>query len=155
MNLSNKKKIAARLLKVGMSRVWFDPDRLQEIKEAITKADLRKLINDLAIQAKPSFGISKFRARKLALQKRKGRKAGLGSRKGTRNARLPKKKAWMAKVRSQREFLRELKEKGLVKPAAYRKAYLMSKGGFFRSIRHIKMYLEEHKMFARKAGKKR
>lgn len=155
MNLANKKKIAARLMKVGVSKVWFDPDRLQEIKEAITKADLRKLISDLAIQAKPSLGISKFRARKLAAQKRKGRKGGLGSRKGTKNARLPKKKAWMAKIRSQREFLRELKEKELVEPASYRKVYLMSKGGYFRSIRHIKMYLEEHEMFVKKAGKKR
>ncbi|MBU2637555.1 MAG: 50S ribosomal protein L19e [Nanoarchaeota archaeon] len=155
MNLSNKKRIASRLLKVGTTRVWFDPDRLQEIKEAITKDDLRKLIKDLAIQAKQSFGISKFRARKLAAQKRKGRKTGLGSRKGTKHARLPKKKAWMAKVRSQRDFLSELKEKGLVESAAYRKAYLMSKGGFFRSIRHIKTYLGEHEMFVKKAGKKR
>ena len=71
MNLSNKKRIAATLLKSGETRVWFDPDRLQEIKEAITKADIRKLINDLAIQAKPKTGVSRFRARKLQSRKEK------------------------------------------------------------------------------------
>ncbi|MEK6864798.1 MAG: 50S ribosomal protein L19e [Nanoarchaeota archaeon] len=149
MNLSNKKRIAATLLKSGETRVWFDPDRLQEIKEAITKADIRKLINDLAIQAKPKTGVSRFRARKIAVQKRKGRLAGEGSKKGTLYARLPRKEAWMAKIRSQRNFLTELKEKGLVLPSNYRQIYLMCKGGYFRSVRHIKMYMDEHTMFVK------
>jgi len=153
MNLSNKKRIAARLLKAGETRVWFDPDRLQEIKEAITKADIRKLINDLAIQAKPKTGVSRFRARKNIVQKRKGRLAGEGSKKGTFYARLPRKEAWMAKIRSQRNFLAELKEKKLVLPANYRKIYLMCKGGYFRSVRHIKMYMDEHTMFVKKEKK--
>lgn len=153
MNLSNKKRIAARLLKAGETRVWFDPGRLQEIKEAITKADIRKLINDLAIQAKPKIGVSRFRARKIALQKRKGRQQGEGSKKGTFRARLPKKQEWMAKIRSQRYFLKDLKEKELVRSSDYRKLYLMCKGSFFRSIRHIKLYMEEHNMFIKKEKK--
>lgn len=150
MNLTNKKRMAARLLKVGESRVWFDPERLSEINEAITKADIRRLIQDYAIQAKPATGVSRFRARKIADQKRKGRQAGEGSKKGTFRARLPKKQEWMAKIRSQRFFLKDLKDKELVKPSDYRKLYLMCKGSFFRSIRHIKLYMEEHSMFAKK-----
>lgn len=149
MNLTNKRRLAAKLLKVGESRVWFDPERLNEIKEAITKADIRRLIQDYAIQERPSFGVSRFRARKIAEQKRKGRKAGEGSKKGTFRARLPKKQEWMAKIRSQRQFLAMLKEKGLVEPSNYRKLYLMCKGSFFRSIRHIKLYMEEHNMFVK------
>ncbi|MDD4878595.1 MAG: 50S ribosomal protein L19e [Candidatus Nanoarchaeia archaeon] len=153
MNLTNKKRMAARLLKVGESRVWFDPERLSEIKEAITKADIRRLIQDYAIQAKPATGVSRFRAKKIAVQKRKGRQTGEGSKKGTFRARLPKKQAWMAKIRSQRIFIKDLKDNELVKPADYRKIYLMCKGSFFRSIRHIKLYMEEHKMFVKKEKK--
>lgn len=150
MNLIKKKRIAASVMKVGTTRVWFDPDRLSEIKEAITKHDIRKLVGDLAIQPKPSHGISKFRSRKLAAQKRKGRKSGEGSKKGSVNARAGRKNLWMAKIRSQRDFMKELKVKGLIEPKNYRKVYLMCKGGFFRSIRHIKMYIEEHEMFVKK-----
>ncbi|HII15302.1 MAG TPA: 50S ribosomal protein L19e [Nanoarchaeota archaeon] len=153
MNLANKKRLAAQVLKVGESRVWFDPERLNEIKEAITKRDIRKLVGDLAIQAKPSTGVSRFGARKIATQKRKGRRQGEGSRKGTPNARKSRKDLWMAKIRSQRDFLTSLKESGLIAPASYRKIYLMCKGGYFRSIRHIKMYMEEHQMFIRKEKK--
>ena len=41
MKLSNQKRMAAEVLKVGESKVIFDPKRTKEIKEAITKADIR------------------------------------------------------------------------------------------------------------------
>jgi len=150
MNLANKRRIAAEVLKVGKDRVWFDPDRLSEIKEAITKADIRRLIQDLAIQAKPKSSTSRARIRKSKNQKSKGRRKSAGSRKGTKRARLSKKDAWMAKIRSQRKFLKEVKSKGLLDSRTYREIYAKSKGGFFRSVRHIKLYLTEHNMFKKK-----
>jgi ribosomal protein L19E len=36
-----------------------------------------------------------------------------------------------------------LKEKKIIDDKLYRELYLKSKGGFFRSKRHIKIYLEE------------
>ena len=44
MKLDKKKTIAARVLNVGKDRVWFNPERLQEIKEAITRQDIKDLI---------------------------------------------------------------------------------------------------------------
>ena len=59
-------------------------------------------------------------------------------------ARLPRKKRWINRIRVQREFLSHLKGKGAIDRKAYRDIYLKSKGGFFRSKRHIKVYIEEH-----------
>ena len=146
MQLNTQKRLAAQLLKCGINRVWFDETRLEDIKEAITKADLRTLINDGAINDKPVIGNSKFRARKIALQKRKGKRKGVGSRKGKKTARLPKKEAWMAAIRIQRELLKTLREKEIISKSSYQKLYLKAKGGFFRNRRHIKLYIEEHNL---------
>ena len=147
MNVSNQKRIAAQILKCGVNRVWFDETRLDEIKEAITKSDLRRLVGDKAIKAKPLKNTSRFAARKKLKQKRKGRQKGTGKRKGKRTARLPTKKAWMIKIRLQREFLKELKDKKLISASNYRILYRKAKGGFFRSKRHIKLYVTENKLF--------
>jgi len=152
MTLKSQKRISASILKIGIHRVWFDPNRLSEIKEAITKADIRSLIKDLAIQKKPSNSISRGRAKKIKIQKAKGRKKGIGSRKGTKNARRPSKKAWIINVRNQRSLIQLLKQKGYITNKTFRDIYRKSKGGFFRSKRHIKLYLKENKLVKIKNG---
>lgn len=145
-----QKKIAARILKCSYKRVWLDPEKLDEIKEAMTKQDIRSKISSGLIQKKQATGISRSRAKKIHIQKTKGRKRGHGSRKGAINARFSKKRAWINKIRSQREFLRLLKEKSIVSVKDYRMLYMMAKGGFFRSIRHIKLYLDERGLVKKK-----
>ena len=136
MNLANQKRISAELMKVGETKVWFNPDRLTEIKEAITKNDLRNLIKNGAIQSRPELGTSRVRARKRLTQRRKGRK-----------------ETWMLAVRGQRNFIKELKDKSLVEGKTYRNLYSKVKGGYFRNRRHIKLYLEENKLFIEKVKK--
>lgn len=143
MKLNNQKRLAAGALKCSAKRIRFDPDSLEDIEEAITKADIRGLIKDKAIIKLHAKGVSRGRARKRLEQKRKGRQRGPGSRKGARAARLPRKKEWMGKIRAQRDLLNTLRENGVVDKKIYRELYLRSKGGFFRSRRHIKLYLEE------------
>ncbi|MBW2983696.1 50S ribosomal protein L19e [Candidatus Woesearchaeota archaeon] len=144
MELKVQKKLAGAVLKCSKSRIRFDPERLDEIKEAITKVDIKALIIDNAISRKPVNAASRFRARKKIVQKRKGRQKGPGSRKGKRTARLPKKRAWINQVRIQREFLKYLRDKGIIDKRVYRDLYLKCKGGFFRSKRHLKLYIDEH-----------
>lgn len=146
MNLRNKKRIASSILKVGLKRVKFDSDKLPEIKESITKGDIKSLIKSKVITPKKKRGISKYRARKIKLQKKKGRRKGLGSRKGKKTARLPSKKLWMGKIRAQRSLLKDLKNKKLISSKDYRILYLKAKGGFFRTKRHIKVYIKEHNL---------
>lgn len=154
MKLKVQKRISADVLDVSPKRIWFDPNRLDEIKESITKRDIRLLIRDKAIQKKQKKGISGFRSRKIKVQKSKGRRKGPGSRKGAKKARLNPKKEWMKKVRLQRSFLRELKGKNLLISQSYRNLSRKVKGGFFRSKRHIKLYLDERGLI-NKNGKKK
>jgi len=146
MKLKVQKKLGASLLGCSRKRVKFDPARIEEIKEAITKTDLRGLIADHAIWEKQVKGISRTRARKILQQKRKGLRKSAGSRKGTANARASEKLAWMRKIRLQRAFLKELKQKRLITTNTFTQLYRKAKGGFFRSRRHIKIYLEENKL---------
>ncbi|MBW2974224.1 50S ribosomal protein L19e [Candidatus Woesearchaeota archaeon] len=142
MKLNNQKRLAAQLLKCSKKRIKFDNDRLSDIKEAITKADIKDLINDKAIKKVHAKGVSRVRARKRLVQRKKGKQKGRGSIKGAKNARLPRKREWINKIRSQRKLLSELKEKKIIDDALYSELYLKSKGNFFRSRRHIKLYLE-------------
>ena len=139
-----QKRLAARVLKCSESNVWLDPNRLEEIKEAITKADIKSLIKDKAIIAKKRIGTSKYRTRKNKLQKSKGRRKGPGSRKSGVNARITKKSRWANHIRTQRSFLQNLRDKDVIDKSGYRLLYMKSKGGFFRSKRHLKIYMEEN-----------
>ncbi|MBI4153969.1 50S ribosomal protein L19e [Candidatus Woesearchaeota archaeon] len=145
-----QRRLAASVLKSGLLKVRFDPERLADVQEAITRADIKRLIHDGIITARPDTGISKFRARKIKAQKSKGRRKGDGSRKGSSGARLGRKEDWMQRVRAQREFIRELKSKGLIEKKTFRDMYRRSKGGFFRSRRHINLYLTENQLFVKK-----
>ena len=102
------------------------------------------MIGDGAITKKPGNFTSRVRARKIALQKRKGRQSGPGTKKGKYGARFKPKETWMNNIRVQREFIRILVDKGIITRLAYRELYLKCKGGYFRSRRHIKLYLQEH-----------
>ncbi len=144
MQLKIQKRLAAQLLKASENDIWLDPSRLDEIKDAITKVDIKSLIKDKAIKSKKIRGISKYRTRKNKQQKAKGRRRGFGSIKGGKHARLSKKKGWINRVRVQRRFLQNLRDKNIINKASYRSLYMKSKGGFFRSKRHIKIYMEEH-----------
>jgi len=146
MQLKIQKRLAAQILRCSEKRILLDTDRLEDLKEAITKADIKTLINEEAIKEKPIKGISKVRARKIAIQKRKGRRKGAGSRKGKKTARLSKKASWIRTIRLQRKFLKELRQKEIITKTTYQQLYKKSKSGFFRSKRHIKLYLEEQNL---------
>ena len=153
MDLKIQKNITKSLFNVGHKRVRFDSDKLSEIKEAITKKDIKGLVNRDVIRILPKRGISRSRARKILLQKRKGRRKGIGSRKGTANARLNSKRDWVNRIRVLRMFLKRLKDKGLLDNKNYKDLYLKAKGGFFRSERHLKTYINERGLII-KDGKK-
>ena len=145
MKLSTQRRIASELLKCGEGRVWFDPEHLDEIARAITREDIRRLIKKGIIKKKPVRGTSRARARILAEKKKKGRRRGQGSRKGKKTARMPKKLAWILKIRALRRVLRELREKGEVSRRLYRRLYALAKGGAFRSKAHLLSFVQQLK----------
>lgn len=143
MKLDTQKRKAASLMKTSPKKIKLNPTLLSEIKEAITKTDLRGLIRDGIIKKEQDKGISKARSRKIKVQRRKGLRKGSSHKKGSSNARTKDKEIWKNKVRSQRTLLKELKDKGALDNKSYRMLYMKVKGGYFRSKRHIKLYIEE------------
>jgi len=138
-----QRRLAAQLLKCGERKVTLSPMHLEEIKEAITKADIRVLINNGIITRKRAMNTSRFWAKMNKDQKIHGRRKGSGSRKGKKTARSNPKRAWMNKIRLQREYLQSLRDKGVLTKAVFHEMYAKSKGGYFRSRRHMKLYLGE------------
>ena len=150
MKLKIQKRLAGSVFGCSEKRVRFDTERLDEIKESITKADIKSLIMDKAIYCVQKKGVSKVRARKIKKQKSKGQMKGPGSKKGNKTSRLPRKTAWMNKIRAQRVLLKNLKENNIVTNEVYRILYKKAHGGFFRNKRHIKLYIEENKLINEK-----
>jgi len=144
MNLSSQKKLAARLLKCGRSRVWLNPARMGDIKDAITANDIRRLIKDGVIKALPKKGISSYRRKKMMKQLKKGRRKGSGTRKGKLRTRLPKKKVWIQRIRALRNELQKLRKDNSIAKKTYRNMYLKAKSGLFRSRSHMLTYMEKH-----------
>ena len=141
MKLDLQKRLAKEVFGVGKDRIWFDPDDLESIKEAITRADIKSLVNRGIIKIKPKKGVSRVRAKALHKKKRRSQRRGTGSRKGKAGARKGKKKVWMSKIRAIRKLLERMKNNKVVDAKTYRDLYRKAKGNFFRDTSHVKLYV--------------
>jgi len=148
MQITNQRRMAADILSqregriVGVNRIWVHPDYIDQISSAVQKSDIREMIDEGTIRARPIKGTSRARARKLSAQKAKGRRRGHGSRKGSANSRDPKKGRWMRTIRAQRRVLKELRGDCTITPSQYRYHYRKAKGGSYRSIAHMRSNME-------------
>lgn len=146
MDFKTQRRMSMDIMKCGINRVWMSPEHEAEIKQAITKQDIRGLISKGIIRMKQELGVSRGRTREQANQKKKGLRKGKGSRKGVASARETPKDVWMARIRNLRELYRDLKEKNMITSETYTSMREKSKGGLFRSRRHALLYLEEHNL---------
>ena len=142
-DLGAQKRLAADVLGVGKNRVWFDPAAQEDIAEAITREDIRALVDEGAVRAEPARSNSRGRARERAAKRAYGHRTGPGSRKGTAGARRDPKEQWTDDIRAQRRELRELRESGELTPAQYREVYAKASGGEFRSVAYLRSYVEQ------------
>ena len=149
-NLTNQRRIAAQVMKVGRNRVWIDPARIQDVESAITREEIRKLVNERVISTLPIKGVSRGRAKTIQAKKRKGRRKGPGSKSGTPHSVISKKDAWMVKIRSLRRKLRELKASRVITESNYRKLYMIAGSGRFSSIADMERYLKAHDMWRKR-----
>ena len=142
-DLKNQKRIAAAVLKCGVHRVRLSEEHSEDIANAISREDIRGLIEDGAISARPVQGVSRGRARELARKRGYGHRKGQGSRKGAKGARTPSKRTWIKKIRAIRRELRALRDSGEIDAHLYRRMYRKAAGGQFRSVAHMKAQLEQ------------
>jgi len=134
MNL--QKKIASKILKCGVNRIWIDPAN-DKVKTAITRNDIRRFIKEGIIKKLPEKKKAKIEEKRQ--QKR-------GSIKGSIGAREAKKTKWLKVVRPQRKLLKELKSKNKLSFHSYRAVYKLVKGNYFRSKVHLMTYLKDKKL---------
>ncbi len=143
MRFDYQRRLAASILGVGRNRVWIstDPKEQENILDAITREQIRALIQRNVLQKRPEKGVSRGRARHRAAQRAKGRRRGPGTRKGGMNARTPRKSRWVGLIRAMRRRLRELKAEGRIDAHTYRRFYAQAHGGMFKSTAHLEQQL--------------
>ncbi|MBY6294249.1 50S ribosomal protein L19e [Nanohaloarchaea archaeon H01] len=141
-DLKSQKRMAAEVMDVGESRVRINPEEQEKVEEAITRNDIRNLVESGVIEKKDVKGTSKGRARENKKQKAKGRQKGHGNRKGKKTARKDSKEKWMEQIRAIRRRLKEMKEEDEIKNDQYWDLYDMAKGGFFRDTNHLENHVK-------------
>ena len=142
MSLKTVRRLAASILKAGESRIKFADS--SKAKEALTRDDVRSLIQQGVITRIQKKGVGRAKARFKQSRVHAGRRRGVGSSKGKKFALVPRKERWMDKVRSQRKLLKQLKPS--LEKSSFRKLYLMVKGNFFRNKKHLIAYAKENKL---------
>lgn len=128
MDLGKKRSLAARTFGVGESRILFVKPRLEEIKEAITKQDIRDLYKDGAIK------IKNIKGRKTIVRKKKKRTTADIRKKVNR-----RKKDYVLLTRKLRKYLTESKSKLTDKERKDIRKKIRNK--FFRSKSHMREHI--------------
>ena len=109
MKLENKKDFASNVLGAGKGRIIFNKSRLSEIKEAMTRQDIRDLF------ASGAISIAEIKGRKKIEKRLTRRRAG-----SRRQPAIDKKRQYIITTRKLRAYLSELRkaEKIIVKKDA-------------------------------------
>ena len=150
MSLKSQRRLAAEILKVGETRVWIDPERIDYVETAITREEIRKLIHEKVVKSLPETGVSRARARVLAAKRKKGLRRGPGGKSGPVRSKISKKQAWMNRIRPLRRRMRELKVSRAITVSTYRKLYDMSESGVFESKADLERYIRTHNMWRKR-----
>ena len=131
MNLTKRKELAAKVLKVGKNRIVFAEDRLAEIKEAISRMDIMDLHKSGAISIKEVGG------RKKAVKRKHRRRVGK-----VKNRVNNRKAEYVIITRKLRKFVRGLVRTGAVDKEQNREIRKQIRARKFKSKRNLKEHLE-------------
>ena len=142
VNLKAKKQLVSRMYKVGVNRVIFDSDHLDDIADAITRENIRSLFSANTIKIKPIVGTSRGRTKIKKIQKKK-RGATQGSKHGKKGARVGKKEAYVTKVRALRYRLKIAKDRKEITNKEFWQLYKKIGGNTVRNVAHLKTLTDE------------
>ena len=130
MKLDLKKNLAAKTLKVGRDKVQFDNTRLDEIKEAITRQDIRDLLASNAIKIKENKG------RKTNVKRNNRRRTGKVKMKVK-----TRKQDYVKMTRKLRAYIKELKKQGKMDVEEYKDKRKKIRNKIYKSKRNLKEHL--------------
>lgn len=144
VNIRKKRELIARILGVGVNRVRFEPDKLDDVADSITRENMRTLIKNGTIWTVKHRGTSRARAKaKLATRRKHG--TGAGSKKGKKTARTGKKKVYVTRIRAMRYYLKVLKDRSDITRGEYWRIYRKVNGGQVRSLAHLRELVKQSK----------
>ena len=144
VNLKAKKRLAARVTGVGVHRIRFDTDHLDDVADAITRENIRSLITANTIRIKSFTGTSRGRAHQKKAQKNK-RGTTQGSKQGRKGARVGKKEVYVAKVRALRRLLKIAKDRKDLTNPEFWALYKKVGGNTVRNKAHLRLLMDEIK----------
>ncbi len=133
MKLEKKKALVARSLNVGKGRIVFNTARLSEIKEAITKQDIKDL------QAQGAIFVKEKKGRRKKQVKKTRRRAGSIKKKVRQ-----KKRKYVTLTRKLRKHLAGLK-KGSLPREESTKLRKEIRTGSFKSLANMKERIAQMK----------
>ncbi len=131
MNLSKKKSLASRALKIGKGRVIFVAGRLDEVKDSITKKDIQDLVKSGAIKIREVKG-------RRTIVKSKKRKRGPGKVKKKINFR---KRDYVIITRKLRTYVGNMRDKDKISRENYKTARKKIKNKEFKSLAQFREHL--------------
>ncbi len=144
VNLKAKKRLVSRMVGVGVNRVWFDSQHLEDIADAITRENIRSLMTANTILIKSIKGTSRGRAKLKKIQRKKrGTTAGL--KKGKKGARVGKKQLYVKRIRSLRYLLKVFKDRKEINNQQFWSLYKRAGGNTVRNKAHLRKLVEEIK----------
>lgn len=129
MKLDKKKSLAARTLGVGKERIVLVQSRLDDIKEAITKQDIRDLVEDKAIVIKEVKGRKKVK---------KSNKKSTGNIRKKVNKR---KKKYVTITRKLRNYVKELQKQGILSKDQVKEIRKRIRNKDFKSKANLKEFI--------------
>lgn len=142
VNLKAKKRLAARVTGVGIHRIRFDTDHLDDIADAITRENIRSLITANTIRIKSFTGTSRGRAQFKKAQRNK-RGTTQGSKQGAKGARVGKKTVYVAHVRALRRLLKIAKDRKDLTNPEFWALYKKVGGNTVRNKAHLRTLMDE------------
>lgn len=130
MDLTKKKNLASKALKVGRNRIVFNKEGIAEIKEAITKQDIKDLYSEGIISIKPMKGRRKIKKRK--------------TRKGAGKIKMKvrhRKQDYVKITRKLRGYVKKLRNNGIISRELYWGLRKKIKMKLFKSLAHFKEHI--------------